>query len=145
MWTREGPLVPMRGTARYAAPFVLSAFVGVAIQQVLLAIVLGEHVWGAIIVLIAAILVFSLGYVIIDRYAKSVRVLDRTTAGLVATMVILSVGSLVIGEMESSPGIGGNIVRLLALFAVIAFLLPCAAAVLIHWWLLRRRGQTQMA
>jgi len=141
----EGPLGAMDGTTRHAAAFVLSALVGGAIQLVLLEVVLGEHAWCAIIILIAAILVFSLGYVIIDRRAKSVRVLDRTTAGLLATMVILSVGSLVIGEMESSPGIGGNIVRLLALFAVIAFLLPCAAAVLIHWWLLRRRGQTQMA
>ena len=135
----------MDRTTRYAAAFVFSALAGSAIQQILLEIVLGEHAWGAIVFLIAAILVLSLIYVIIDRHAKSVRVLDGTTAGLLATMLILSVASLVIGEMESSPGIGGNILMLLALFAVIAFLLPCAVAVLIHWWLLRRRWQTQVA
>src|SRR5215813_11705942 len=141
----EGPLSPMHGMNRYTAALVLSALVGGAVQQVLLEVVLGEHAFGAIVALIAAILVLSLGYVIIDRRAKSVRVLDRTTAGLLATMLILSVGSLVVGKMESSPGIGGNIVMLLALFTVIAFLLPSAAAVLIHWWLLRRRWQTQVA
>src|SRR5262245_54833610 len=134
----------MRGTTRYAAPFVLSAFAGVAIQQVLLEIVLGEHAWGAIIVLIAAILVFSLGYVIIDRYAKSVRVLDRTTAGLVATMSSSASCRLSLARWSPRPHRrqyrqAAGAVRRDRVSAA------CAAAVLIHWWLLRRRGQTQMA
>jgi hypothetical protein len=129
----------MNRTARYAAAFVLSALVGGAIQQALL-----RHVLlGEIIVLIAAILVFSLIYLIIDRCAKSVRVLDWTTAGLIGPLIAVSVAVLVIDRMGSSHG--KNIIMLLAVFAVVGFLLPCAAAVLIHWWLLRRRWRTQAA
>jgi len=135
----------MDGARLHVLAFMLSVIIGAAIQQVFMSVVLGGQAWSALVPLLAAIVVLSTLYAFVDRCGKTSRALDMTTAGLLATMLILGAASLVVGEIESSPGIGGNIVMLLALFAVVGFLLPCAIAVVIHWWLLRRRWRTQVA
>jgi hypothetical protein len=135
----------MHGAARHILAFVLSAIVGGVIQQAFMSVVLGGYGFGALMPLLAAMLVFSIIYVTIDRYAKTIRVLDWTTVGLIAAIHVLGVAAVVIGKMETSSGIGGNIAMAIALLFVVGFLLPCAVAVLIHWWLLSRRWRTQVA
>ncbi|MFL5061020.1 MAG: hypothetical protein ACJ8DQ_13125 [Xanthobacteraceae bacterium] len=134
----------MDGAIRYMLAFLLSAIIGGVVQQAFMSIVLGGHGFGALVPLLATMLVLSIVYMIIDRYGKTVRLLHMTTAALLAAMLVVGAAALVFGKLETSPGIGGNIAMAIALLFVVGFLLPCAVAALIHWWLLRRRWRTQV-
>ncbi|MFL5064381.1 MAG: hypothetical protein ACJ8ED_06980, partial [Xanthobacteraceae bacterium] len=99
----------MDGAIRHILAFVLSAIMGGVIQQAFMSIVLGGHGFGALVPLLATMLVLSIVYMIIDRYGKTVRLLNMTTAALLAAMLVVGAAALVFGKLDASPGIGGNI------------------------------------
>jgi hypothetical protein len=126
----------------HALAFALSAFVGGALQQLLMVEVLDAHqTQSALIPFLAIVLLVSIVLGITAWLAKSVSGLNKAAGWLAGLVLLLGVAALIFGAVKSSPGVGGNILWGLAILLDVAFLLPGAAAILIHWWLLRRPWQ----
>jgi hypothetical protein len=68
--------------------------------------------------------------------------LNQVTAWLIILLTLVGVLALIFGAREQSPGVGGNIMFLVAVLIDIGFLIPAGVAVLIHWWLLRGHAKT---
>jgi hypothetical protein len=65
------------------------------------------------------------------------RAIGRAAAVLLIVMLVFGVAVYAAGVASHSPGIGGNIGYLIALLVDFYFVIPAAAAVAIHWLLLR--------
>ena len=129
----------MDGLFRDLLAFMLSAIAGGLVQQGLMIAVLEAHEpTGALVPLLALVLGVSLVFAIVVRRMKTLSGLNRTAAWLIGLFLVTGAAALVLGFQNRSPGIGGNIILGLAILLNVGFLLPGAAAVLIHWWLMRR-------
>jgi hypothetical protein len=69
------------------------------------------------------------------------RALGRAAAALLVVMLVFGVAVFAAGVASHSPGVGGNILYLIALLVDFYFVIPAAAAAAIHWLLLRDAGR----
>jgi hypothetical protein len=127
--------------ARIAPAFALSFVAGGAVQQ---AIMIGDHAneplgallpFGVIVLLITT--VFG---GVIWRW-RTPRAVARAAAVMLGCMLVFGLAVYVAGVNSLSPGVGGNIIYLIALLVDFYFLIPAAVAVSIQWLLLRSAAQ----
>jgi hypothetical protein len=129
----------MNYIVRLIAALALSALVGGAIQQLLAIVFLDGPHWDMLPLLAGIVLLVS---VVMGLVGRNATVLNQVTAWLIVLLGVVGVGGLIAGALEKSPGIGGNILLLVAELIDVGFLLPAAVAILLHWWLLRGRAKT---
>ena len=90
---------------------------------------------GALKPLAVCILLVTLVFGLVVWRRRSA--VGRTAAVMLGAMLAFGVAVYIFGVNTVSPGIGGNIGYMMAMLVDFYFLLPSAAAVPIHWWLLR--------
>ena len=125
--------------ARIALAFALSFAAGGAVQQAIMIADGAKGTASALIPLAVIVLVVTamFGAVLWRRPAA----IGRTAAVLLILMLVFGVIVYVVGVSNLSPGIGGNIVYLIALLVDFYFLIPAAVAVAMQWLLLRGAGK----
>src|SRR3954470_7960230 len=101
----------MNYIVRLIAAFALSALVGGAIQQLLAIVALDGPHWDMLPLLAGIVLLVS---VVMGLAGRNATFLNQITAWLIVLLGVVGVGGLIIGEVEKSPGIGGNILLLVA-------------------------------
>jgi hypothetical protein len=125
----------MRLPARIALAFMLSFAVAGAVQQ---AIMIADGAKGTASALAPlAVLVLVITAVFGTVLWRRPRSIGRAAAALLVVTLVFGVAVYVAGVAGQSPGIGGNISYLIALLVDFYFVIPAAAAVEIHWLLLR--------
>jgi hypothetical protein len=80
----------------------------------------------------------SIAFTFVSWRTTSVSALNWTAVWIGSLLVVTGIAALVVGFLNLSPGIGGDILAGLAILLDVGFLLPALLAVVIHWWLLRR-------
>jgi hypothetical protein len=134
----------MRGFGSHAVAFALSMFVAGTIQQFAMVEILAAHQpLPALIPLAVIVLLVSLVLGLVAALAKSGSALNLASACLGGLFFLVGAAALIFGAVDSSPGIGGNILWGLAVLLDVGFLLPGAVAIVIHWWLLRPSWASQ--
>jgi hypothetical protein len=127
----------MGAWGRIAIAFALSLAAGGAIQQLIMA---SRHVpdpLSALPQLGVIVALISITFAIACRRSLRLTAINRAAATLLCVMFVLGLSALIVGIANLKPGIAGDIVYALAVVANLYFLLPAAAAVPIHWLLLR--------
>jgi hypothetical protein len=76
---------------------------------------------------------------------RTARAVGRAAVVLLACILVFGVAVYVIGANSLAPGVGGNILYLIALLVDFYFLIPAAVAVAIHWLLLRGDAKPMQA
>ena len=125
--------------ARIALAFALSFAASGAVQQAIMMADGAKGTASALIPLVIIVLLITavFGAVLWRRPAA----ISRAAAAMLILMLVFGVAVYVVGVSNLSPGIGGNIVYLIALLVDFYFLIPAAVAVAIQWLLLRRAGK----
>lgn len=129
----------MSFVARLVAAFTLSLIVGGALQHLLVVMVMGEAEWGMLLWLAGAVVMVTAAMSLASRRRAT---LNQVTVLLIVLLTLVGVAALIFGAREQSPGVGGNIMFLVAVLIDIGFLIPAVVAILIHWWLLRPHAKT---
>ena len=124
---------------RIALAFALSFAAAGAVQQAIMIADGAKGTASALFPLAVIVLVVTavFGAVLWRRPAA----IGRTAAAMLILMLVFGVAVYVAGVASHSPGVGGNIVYLIALLVDFYFLIPAAVAVAIQWLLLRGPGK----
>jgi hypothetical protein len=129
----------MSYVARPIAAFALSVLVAGAVQRALVLLVLGKAEWDMLLWLAGVVVLVTAAMSVASRKAV---LLGHVTVWLLVLLTLAAGVALVVAMREQSPGVGGNILFLVAVLVNVGFLIPAAAAILIHWWLLRGQAKT---
>lgn len=123
--------------ARVALAFALSLVAAGGAQQAIMLAAGERDTAGALAFLVPIVALITFVFAIVAWRRRTVASLSWTAGAILAVMLALGLAAYAFGRANVTPGIGGNIVYLLALFLDEYLLLPAAAAVPIHWLLLR--------
>jgi hypothetical protein len=120
-----------------ALVLVLSLAAGGAVQQ---AIMIADEASGtasALLPLTPVIMLVTATFAVVIWRRGTGSAVGWTAVAMLGFMLVFGVAVYALGVNSVSPGVGGNILYLMALLVVFYFLIPAAVAVPIHWLLLR--------
>jgi hypothetical protein len=130
--------------ARITLAFALSLAAGGAVQQ---AIMIADHAnepLGALLPFGVIVLLITAVFCVVIWRRRTARAVGRAAVAMLACMLVFGLAVYVMGANSLAPGVGGNIVYLIALLVDFYFLIPAAVAVPIHWLLLRSTAEPCM-
>lgn len=124
--------------SRLALGFVLSLAFAAVLQRAVLAGFGGGDRTTILALLAGLVALIAAVFALVVRRRWTAARVDRTAGATLAALAVLGLGLYAAGTLMGGPGIGGRIAADLAVLIDLAIVLPAAAAVPVHWLLLRR-------
>jgi hypothetical protein len=125
-------------SARLALAFALSLVAAGVMQQAIMAAAREWDTAGALAFLAPIVGLITITFAVAMWRRRTAASLTWTAGAILAVMLALGLAAYAFGLAYLQPGFAGNILYKMALYLDLYVLLPAAAAVPIHWRLLRR-------
>jgi len=125
----------MTRTARIGAAFVASLVAAGLVQQASTAVAQVRETIEALLPLgLMVLLLTAIVALVVWRRPAAI---DFAAGVLLTLLVVIGAGAYLLGRAVLTPGVGGNILYLIASFVDLYFILPGVVAVAVLWLLLR--------